>query len=272
MIVALIWDFDNTLIKGCMQEPIFAAYGVDGARFWHEKDELEKRLLAQGLRVNRDMLYLVQFIQWTKNGTFSGLNNAAMQAMGARQAFCPGIPEFFARARTAAAAEGVKLENYIVSNGMAAVIRGSSVAAEADGIWGCELADGPDGEIADVVYALDNTAKTRVIYEINKGPDVDVNTRVPREERRIPFKNMIYIGDGQSDIPAFSLISKNGGVSIGVYHPEQPATFPMAQALLRDGRICAHAVADYRAGGEAGELILQKMREIACKAGTEKRR
>lgn len=265
MIIALIWDFDNTLIKGCMQEPLFEAYGVDGQRFWREKDELEERLCAQGLRVNRDMLYLVQLIQWTKRGVFRGLNNEKMRELGAKQAFCPGVPGIFARAREAARAEGVELENYIISNGMAAVIRGSEAAAQVEGIWGCELADGPDGEIADVVYALDNTAKTRVLHEINKGADVDVNAFVPPQARRIPFENMIYIGDGQSDVPAFALINRMGGTSIGVYHPEQPDTFPVAQMLLREGRICAHAVADFTEEGEAARLILDAIHRLAQK-------
>lgn len=116
---------------------------------------------------------------------------------------------------------GIKVENYVVSTGIKKIIEGSELAPLLEHYWGCELIDSDmidknagQSMIADVGYTIDNTTKTRALFEINKGipqdPDLEVNAKIPEDMRRVKFKNMIYIADGPSDIPAFSLINKMG--------------------------------------------------------------
>lgn len=268
-IIALIWDFDNTLIKGCMQDPLFESYHADGAAFWQEKDELAQSCLRQGLRVNSENLYLNLLVQKTREGLFPGLNNRILTDIGTKQRLCPGLPSFFALIKQHIALNPqyasckMRLEHYIVSNGLAATIRGSILAHEAKAVWGCELADSAEGILDQIVYTVDSTAKTRILFEISKGCGTDSNRTVSPAHWRIPFANMIYIADGQSDIPAFLLVRQGGGRTLGVYHPEQPHTCRQAEQLLANGRVEAIVEADYSPGSAAYQWIFQRTTEIA---------
>ena len=219
-VIAVIWDFDKTLVDGYMQDPIFSHYGVDGNQFWKEVHELpEKYWKEQGVRVNRDTIYLNHFLRYVREGIFPDLNNEKLKTFGKELQFYPGIPEIFEKTKRMIADDphykeyDIKVEHYIVSTGMMAVIKGTAIMDYVDGVWGNELIeDEINGrkDIAELGYTIDNTSKTRAIFEINKGvpkhPEIDVNSKVPAHKRRVPFENMIYIADGPSDIPAFSLL------------------------------------------------------------------
>src|SRR5690606_35366540 len=132
----------------------------------------------------------------------------------------------------------IHVEHYIVSTGLRQMILGSAVAPFVTDVWASEFTElvappgyldgqghlfAPDGEIKQLIYAIDNTTKTRAIFEINKGtnknPAIDVNAKIAREDRRVPFQNMIYIADGPSDVPVFSVVEANGGRTYAVYRP-----------------------------------------------------
>ena len=139
-----------------------------------------------------------------------------------------------------------------------------------DGVWGNELIeDEINGRkvIAELGYTIDNTSKTRAIFEINKGvpkhPEIDVNSKVPAHKRRVPFENMIYIADGPSDIPAFSLVNKNGGSTFAIYPKGDARAFRQVEQLRMDGRIHTYAEADYREGTTAQLWICSKIMDIA---------
>jgi hypothetical protein len=134
------------------------------------------------------------------------------------------------------------------------MIRGSAIARHVDGIWGCEFIENPlqpgflqqkeleltaEAEIAQIGMVIDNTTKTRALFEINKGtnknPAIDVNSRVAAEDRRIPFQNMIYIADGPSDVPSFSVVKGNGGNAYGVYNPAKQDEYAQNDRLRQAG-------------------------------------
>ncbi len=271
-VVAVIWDFDKTLIPGYMQAPLFAHFGVDERRFWAEVNKLPEIYRRRGMRASKDTVYLNHLLSYVRNGPMRGLNNRLLRQLGAKLKFCAGLPQFFpelqkvAQSRSEFVQLEIAVEHYIVSTGLAEMIRGSEIAPFVEDIYGCEFVENPppphfsrqdemalegaDWEIAQIGVMVDNTIKTRFIFEINKGsnknPAIDVNAVVRAEDRRVPIKNMIYIADGPSDVPVFSVVRRNGGKTYAVYDPASPAEFAQNDGLLQVGRIHAYGPADFR--------------------------
>ncbi len=276
-IIAVIWDFDKTLVNGYMQDPIFAEYNVDSRTFWDEVNALpEKYMREQGVRVNRETIYLNHFINCAKRGVFPGLDNRKLRAYGRELVFYKGIPEIFERTKRLVADESkyreydIKVEHYIVSTGMAEIIRGSAVMDHVEAIWGCEFIEGEhEGVriISELGYTIDNTSKTRAIFEINKGvpqnPHIDVNSKMPEALRRVRFENMIYIADGPSDIPTFSLLGARGGSTFAIYPQGDRMAMRQVEQMRMDGRIHMFAEADYSEGTMASMWIENKISQIA---------
>lgn len=269
-IIACIWDFDKTLIPEYMQSPLFRRYGINEANFWNETNNLVSHYHKRGYQLSGEIAYLNHILTYVLAGRMSGLNNRVLRACGADIHFYPGMPSFFDRSRgfVREKPEHIKheisVEHYIVSTGLAEMIRGSAAAASVDGIWGCEFVENPlqpgfldqkemdffaEAEIAQIGMVIDNTTKTRAIFEINKGtnknPGIDVNSNIKPEDRRIPLQNMIYIADGPSDIPSFSVVKSGGGKAYAVYNPESAAEFEQNDRLRQVGRIDHYGPADY---------------------------
>jgi len=290
-IVAIIWDFDKTLVDGYMQTPIFRRYGVSEAEFWKEVNGLEDKYKEKGIRVNRDTIYLNHFLTCVDQGIFKGLNNSVLRELGKELKFYTGVPEIFKKLQDSVENNpefrkfNIKVEHYIVSTGLAEMIKGSVVARYVKHIWGCEFIEEPiksslnggngknrdsgntEREIKQIAYAIDNTSKTRAIFEINKGsneyPNIDVNAKISYEDRRVPFENMIYIADGPSDVPAFSVLKSNGGRTFAVYPKGNSRAFKQVNQLIRDGRIDMFAEADYSEGTTTYMWLMENVNQIA---------
>jgi len=285
-VIAFLWDFDRTLIPDNMQGPIFEEYGVDPSEFWREVEGLVEFHGRQGETLSKDMAYLLHVLTYVEQGIFSGLSNAKLRQLGGKLEPCPGIPEFFeaSRARVAEVPEfvreGIVVEHYIASTGILPMIEGSSIAPHIDGIWAnsfVEHSASPGyldrlsvvttgGEIRHLGYTIDNTSKTRALFEINKGvnknPQVDVNARMSESQRRVPLRNMIYIADGPSDVPAFSILNQNGGKTLGVYNLEPRSNHKQVKQLQEQGRIQGMAEADYRHGQAAYLWLMDSLEQI----------
>ncbi len=286
-IIACIWDFDKTLIPDYMQLPLFRRYGVDEATFWAETNALAENYRRRGYSISPEISYLNHLLTYVLAGKMAGLNNKILRACGAEIAFYPGLPDFFrqSRAWVKARPEFVKheiqLEHYIVSTGLAEMVRGSAIAPFVDGIWACEFIENPlqpgflkqkelnleaAAEIAQIGVMIDNTTKTRAIFEINKGtnrnPAIDVNAKVIPEDRRIPLQNMIYIADGPSDVPSFSVVKKGGGGTYAVYNPAVRAEFEQNDRLRHAGRIDHYGPADYSEGSPTANWLHLQIEKI----------
>jgi len=270
-VIAMIWDFDKTLIPGNMQGPLFRHFGIDEAAFWDEVDGLEDWYSARGADlIARDRLYLDHILTYVREGRMQGLSNDLLRRLGSEMTFYRGIPDFLELVRKSIESEPrfaehqIKLEHYIVSTGLRQMILGSPVAPFVDDIWACEFTEmvatpgyrdqqgrlfSPDGEIRQLIYTIDNTTKTRALFEINKGSNknvsIDVNAKMAREDRRVPFQNMIYVADGPSDVPVFSVVEANGGRTYAVYRPGSQGEFEQAARLLEQDRVDAFGEADY---------------------------
>ena len=279
--IALIWDFDKTLVDGYMQDPIFEDYQYDAKTFWKEVESLpEKYWQEQGVKVNKDTIYLNLFIQYANSDIFPGLNNEKLFSYGKKLKFYPGIVDLIQTVKKMVESDSslqeydIKVENYIVSTGMKKIIEGSALNDLVEGIWGCELIE-KNGVISELGYTIDNTSKTRAIFEINKGipqnPQWDVNASIPEELRRVPFENMIYIADGPSDIPAFSVVKKNKGSTFAIYPKGNMEAFKQVEQMREDGRIDMYAEADYSKDTTAYMWITNKVSQIASRIRKEEK-
>jgi hypothetical protein len=289
-IIACIWDFDKTLSPGYMQAPIFELFKVDPKKFWKEVDKLPIYYRKDGLDlISTDTLYLNHLLTYTKQGKFKGLNNTRLKELGAKIRLYDGLPEFFNKLKHCVTLESeyrqhdIELEHYVVSTGLRQMILGSKIAPFVDGVWGCEFVENapPPGYlnagvkrklqdpkiISQIAYALDNTTKTRAIFEINKGSnkfrDIDVNAMIPDEDRRVPFQNMIYIADGPSDIPVFSLINRFGGRTFAVYQPGSKEEFSQVNNLQKQKRVHSFGEANYNEGSQTSMWIKNAIVEIS---------
>ena len=286
-IVACIWDFDKTLIPGYMQAPIFEAFGIDEEQFWKEVNALPDIYAKRGTRVSHDTIYLNHLISFVKNGCLKGLTNQRLRELGKELRFYDGLPDLFTRLQAVTESRpeykkhNIKLEHYIISTGLAEMIKGSMIAPHVDGIYGCEFIEAPlppnysnqdefplqmEFEISQIGTIVDNTIKTRYIFEINKGsnknPTIDVNASMDRVDRRIPMDRMIYTADGPSDVPVFSVVKSNGGKTYAVFNPESEAEFAQNDALLHAGRIHAYGSADYTEKSTTSKWLRMHVRSI----------
>ena len=276
-IIAVIWDCDKTLIDGYMQDPLFKKFGIDSHAFWEQVNTIPAEMERKGIRVNADTYYLNHFIRCAHNGSMPGLNNAMLREIGKEQKFYSGIPEIFGQTKRLFVDDkqyseyGIQVEHYIVSTGFAETIRGSVLMPYVDEVWGCELLDapGPDGKevISEIVYTIDNTTKTRAIFEISKGigkiEGINVNSKIPKELRRVQFENMIYIADGPSDIPAFSVVKQNGGATFAIYPKGDMEAMRQVEQMRADGRVDMYAEADYSENTTANMWINSKIQDMA---------
>lgn len=275
--IAVIWDCDKTLIDGYMQDPIFEEYKINPSDFWRKVNEKPRELEEKGIRVNKDTYYLNYFIECAQNGVFEGLGNEKLRSYGTKQKFYKGIPEIFEKTKNmfkdnkSYTEYGIQVEHYIVSTGFAEIIRGSILMPFVDGIWGCELLEAANDKgvpiIRETVYTIDNTSKTRAIFEINKGigkiDGIEVNSKVAEENRRVHFENMIYIADGPSDIPAFSVVKKGGGATFAIYPKGDLKAMQQVEQMREDGRVDMYAEADYSEGTTAYMWIINRIQKMA---------
>ena len=298
-IIACIWDFDKTLIPGYMQAPIFDHYRVDAKKFWKEVNELPNYYRKNGLDlIVPDTVYLNHFITYARDGIFKGLNNRRLKEFGAKIEFYGGLPEFFDEVKQFVKADStyrqhdIRVEHYIVSTGLRQMILGSKIAPYVDGVWGCEFVENPPPAgyldpavpkaprpskiISQIAYALDNTTKTRAIFEINKGTnkisDIDVNAKIPDEDRRVPIQNVIYIADGPSDIPVFSIVNRFGGRTFAVYQPGSKDEFSQVNNLQKQGRVQSYGEANYTGGSQTAMWLKNAISEIADLIVTNRQR
>ena len=288
-VIAMVWDFDKTLIPGNMQSPLFRRYDIDEPAFWQEVEGLAAFYRSHGSElIQRDHLYLNHLLTYVREGLMPGLSNDLLHELGREIDFYEGMPDFLEHCRKSIEAEPryaehqITVEHYVVSTGLRQMILGSAIAPQIEDVWACEFTElvappgyaerqgqlfSPEGEIRQLIYTIDNTSKTRALFEINKGtnknPSIDVNAKIAPEDRRVPFQNMIYVADGPSDVPVFSIVDANGGRTYAVYRPGSEVEFAQAKSLLEQNRVDAFGEANYADGSHTAMWLTQSARSIA---------
>lgn len=250
-IVALIYDFDKTLCTKDMQEYAFIpSLGMDSVTFWKEVNDF-----ASKNQMDPILAYMYMMTKMARGKVL--LTKNVLREQGKTVELLPGIPEWFSKVREFGETEGVRIEHYIVSSGLTQIILGTGLADEFSGIYASEFLYDENGVPIWPGLALNYTSKTQFIFRINKGiRDITeakaLNSFTPQTERRIPYRNMIYIGDGLTDVPCMKLVKLNGGHSIGVYQGDDDS---QVCDLIRHDRVNYITRADYRFDQELASIV-----------------
>lgn len=259
-IVALVYDFDGTLSPRNMQEFGFIqAIGKDIDEFWAKNNELSENNDASGI-----LCYMYMMI---KEATYNSvlLTRESFREFGAKVELFDGVKEWFALINAYGEKCGLAIKHYINSSGLKEMIEGTSIAQEFENIYACSFLYDVNGVAYWPAVAVDYTAKTQFLFKINKGIQSvsdthKINEYTPEEERPVPFKRMIYFGDGATDIPSMKMVKEHGGHSIAVYGEESKR--PMAQKLIDEHRVNFVCHADYREGSEIHAVVTKILDKI----------
>lgn len=274
-IIALIYDYDQTLSPNYMQEEVlFPAFGINKDHFWLKCSELVK---AQGF--DAELAYMKVMLDYLE---MDRPTNGQLRELGKNLNFYPGLPEMFEEFASGLLtaqhiAHGIRVEHYIISSGLRVLIEGSRLASHVRGLFGCEFAEDERGRITFPKRVISHTQKTQYLFRINKGlldMAQDVNDHMPSDIRPVPFSNMVYIGDGPTDVPCFTVMRRHGGQAIAVYNVGDPTrtSFKKCFQLATHAERVKHiAPSDYRAGSHLRLLLEQMVEEIANRMVEERR-
>ena len=268
--IALIYDFDGTLAPGKMQEYDFIpAVGKSNKEFWSEANTL-----AEEQDADMVLTYMARMIQEAKSKGLS-LRREAFQESGRKVSLYRGVKEWFGRINRYGEERGIRILHYINSSGLTEIIEGTEIAHEFRKIYACSFLYDVDGIAYWPAVAVNYTNKTQFIFKINKGVEsvfdsTQVNRYIPEDDRPVPFKHMIYVGDGTTDIPCMRLVKNFGGHSIAVFNPAQRDARKHMATLIRDNRVNLVCPADYSEGGEMVRLVKTIIDKMELDARLEK--
>lgn len=249
-IVALLYDFDSTLSKSDMQNFGFIpALGMTPAEFWGETGRF-----GNESGMERTLSYLYTMVRLSKQKGIK-MTKKWLAEMGKNIEFFPGVLDWFHRINEYGKSQEVIVEHYIISSGNKEIVDGCAIAKEFKKIYGCEFYFNEEGEAVWPKLAINFTQKTQYFFRIAKGvidqtDDEGVNAKAPT--KRIPYSNMIYVGDGMTDIPSMIIVKNNGGKSIAVYPPGKGEK---VQSLVDDGRVNYSCVANYKEGSKMDKIV-----------------
>lgn len=253
-VVAICYDFDKTLTPDDMQAQGFIqSVGMDVAEFWKE---------ANALSDKNDMDQNLAYMFCMKEKAYGQLllNKKTLADYGAKITLFPGVEDWFERIREYGRERGAIVEHYIISSGLAEMIEGTSVAKKGafERIYASSFYYDEKGIAVWPAQAVNYTNKTQFLFRIEKGVldvnDPRVNDSFAPDEIRVPFRNMIYIGDSDTDIPCMKLVNSYGGSSIGVYSSESSDKAKVYK-MMREDRIRYYAPADYSEGKELDSIV-----------------
>lgn len=249
-IIAVVFDFDDTLAHDSTSG-FLNSIGIDVKPFW----DRHKKLLND--EWDPIPAYLHMMIQESRRAPAKArITQSRLKSWGKKIEFHPGVATIFDRMRKQARAihAEVKVEFYIISSGIGEIIRSTSIARQFTDIWASDFSYNQNKEIEALRNVVSFTDKTRFIFQISKGiigatarrDPFAVNRKVAGSELRIPLDQMIFVGDGYTDVPCFSLAQRNGGVAIGVYDRKSRERWGKAWGFIEDHRVQHLVAADYR--------------------------
>ena len=266
-IAALIYDFDGTLAPGNMQEYSFInAIGEEKEEFWEGT-----RIMAEEQDSDNILVYMLSMLQKARQKEIP-ITKESLRKWGESITFFNGVESWFKRIAEFGREQGVIVEHYINSSGLKEIIEGTPIANEFKALFACSYYYDKAGNAMWPASAVNYTNKTQFLFKINKGifsisDSVKINESIPEEEKRVPFNNMIYFGDGETDVPCMKLVRQMGGSSIAVYEPGNQKKEKIAERLFNQSRVDYFSPADYSSGADLDQLV----KAIICKIKADDR-
>ncbi len=264
-IIAIVYDFDGTLSPGNMQEEtIFKAYGIDKRKFW-----AKSRALVVRRGYEKTLAYLKLLID---DPIFKRrpLTQRMLKESAKHVPYYPGVDagffdqlNDFVRSFPEVQEAGITLEHYIVSSGLQEILEAVSIRKYFKQVYACAY-DFQGGRPVFPKLVINDTHKTQFLFRINKGKlklSESINEHMPEEERRVPFRNMIYIGDGITDVPSMTVTHKAGGNAIAVYDPSRRVP-RQVKAMVAEHRAEHFAPADFRPNSLLVKILHQTLKKI----------
>ena len=253
-VLAICYDFDKTLSPNDMQaQGYIQSVGYDVGEFWDEANALARENDMDG-----NLAYMYKMVVEAEGSLI--FNRKALAEYGAKVKLYKGVEEWFERIRKYGEEHGVIVEHYIISSGLKEKIEGTAMAKSGafEKVYASSFYFNERGVAKWPAQTVNYTNKTQFLFRIEKGVldvnDPGVNDYFPPEKLRVPFRNMVYIGDSDTDIPCMKLVTVNGGHSIGVYDPETQDKAKVLK-MTRDRRIRYFAPADYSDGSDLDSLV-----------------
>lgn len=270
-IIAVIFDFDDTLAEDSTTA-FLESIGIDTYDFWKVK-------VQALLNDEWDPIpaYLYQMLKESKEGKV--ITKEKLSSFAKDISFFKGVHKLFSNLQKMAEEhEDIELEFYLISSGIGDVIRSSKIAKNFKEIFSSEFEYNKKGEIVFPKRVVSFTDKTRFLYSISKGfigseyrnKPFEVNRKIEKETYRIPFANMIFVGDGYTDIPCFSLLKKMKGTTIGVYDPHNKSKWENAWEFVEDNRTSNLVPADYTKGSALMNSLEMAINAIARRIALKK--
>ena len=259
-IVALLYDFDKTLSTQDMQNYSFIpSLGLAPGDFWKIANDIGRRE-----RMDSVLAYMYAMLREAERRG-RPFTRETLNRYGRNITFFPGVTDWFQRINRYGELLGVQAEHYIISSGLREIIEGSPIAGAFKEIFASEFLYDEEGRPVWPRLAVNFTAKTQFIYRINKGvldvsDDRTLNDSMPDDSKRVPFTNMIYLGDGLSDVPCMKMMRAYGGQAIAVYQAVNKAG---VEQLLRQRRVDFIYPADYREGSDLEITVKNIIRKMA---------
>ena len=267
---ALIYDFDGTLAQGNIQEHSFIPeLGVKATTFWHEVDELARRHDADKIAV-----YLWHMLEVAKAKGVT-ITRASLKRHGRKTPLYAGLDTWFDRINRYGRTHQLALEHYVISSGNYELIAGCPIVQRFKNVFASRYLFDKKGNAVWPASVINYTTKTQFLFRINKGientwDDSKINRWIPLAERPIPFERIIFIGDGDTDIPSFKTVRNQGGYSVAVFDPIQwptAKTQTHVERLIAEDRAHYAVPADYREGSQLAVTVKGIIGRIAREVG-----
>lgn len=252
-VLAICYDFDKTLSPDNMQ-----AQGYLQAINYEDQDEFwaESNRFADEHEMDATLAWMYMMLRRSRGKEL--FRCEMLRNYGSKVMLYNGVKDWFGRIREYGETKGVTVEHYIISSGLREMIEGTEIAGEFRKIYASSFCYDDDGLAIWPAQVVNFTNKTQFLFRISKGVlginDDSVNDYFPPDQLRVPFRNMVYIGDSETDIPCMKLVNSYGGHSIGVYDPET-GNMNRVQKMIRENRIKYYAAADYTEGTEMDALV-----------------
>lgn len=268
-VLAICYDFDKTLTPDDMQaQGYIQSVNYDVKKFWDESNAL-----AEANSMDKNLAYMLKMKEEAEGRMV--FSREKLQEYGSKIKLFPGVEDWFDRTKQLGEKVGIKVEHYIISSGLKEMIEGTSLAKRNvfERIYASSFHYNEKGVAIWPAQIVNFTNKTQFLFRIEKGcldiNDDAVNDYIPPEKMRVPFRNIVYIGDSDTDIPCMKLVNSSGGFSIGVYNPETGVKKKVCQ-MARENRISYFCPADYSEGTELDKLISTIIQLVAVRSKLEK--